>query len=88
MTARSERRSERGAMLVQVAVALLALIACGTLTVDFGALWLTRAQAQSAADAAAMAGAVALSYDASDKTDNGLAKNSARALSQANRVWG
>ncbi len=88
MRLRMLRRSESGAMLVQVAVAFLALTACSALAVDFGAFWLSRTQAQTAADAAAMAGAVALSYDSSDKTDSGLAKKSARAISQANLVWG
>ena len=48
---------ERGAVLVHVAVAMLALIAFSALAIDYGALLVSRSQAQNAADAAALAGA-------------------------------
>jgi Flp pilus assembly protein TadG len=56
-------RSERGAVLVQAAIILLVLIALTTFVVDYGVLWVARNQAQTAADAGALAGAIALSYD-------------------------
>ena len=83
------RTSERGAMLVHVAVALLGLIALSAFAADFGLFWLSRREAQNSADAAALAGAVALAYDNSvDLTPTGPASRSALALSQVNQVWG
>ena len=83
------RTSERGAMLVHVAVALLALMACSAFAIDFGVFWVSRREAQNSADAAAMAGAVALVYDDSvDTTQDGPASRSAFAVSQENEVWG
>jgi Flp pilus assembly protein TadG len=55
--------SERGGVLVQTAVALLMLIAFLAFVVDFGVLWVARAQAQNAADAGALAGATGMAYD-------------------------
>ena len=49
----------RGATLVLVAVLLLGLIAVPALVIDLGALFTARAEAQRAADAAALAGASA-----------------------------
>ena len=45
------RSSERGAILVHVAIAMLALIAVNTFVVDYGVMWVARRQAQNAADA-------------------------------------
>jgi Flp pilus assembly protein TadG len=55
--------SERGAVLVQAAIVLLVLIAFTTFVFDYGVLWVARNQAQTAADAGALAGAIALAYD-------------------------
>ena len=55
----SSRHSERGAILVQVALALLALVAFTMFVVDYGVFWVGRRQAQNAADASALAGALA-----------------------------
>ena len=41
---------ERGAVLVHVAIALVALIAFNGLVIDYGILWLARRQAQNSAD--------------------------------------
>ena len=46
-------RDERGAVLVQTGIALIGLLAMGTLSVDYGMLWVARRQAQNSADAAA-----------------------------------
>jgi len=80
--------SNRGAVLVHVAVALLVVTALSTFAVDFGLFWLSRSEAQNAADGAAMAGAVALAYDSPSTADNGPAKQSALAISQSHLVWG
>ena len=57
---------------MQVGLALIALLAFSAFVIDYGVLWVSRGQAQNAADAAALAGAVALSYDdPNDRSDAG-----------------
>src|SRR5687768_6182026 len=81
--------SERGAILVQVGVAILALTAFLLFVVDYGALWVSRNQAQNAADSGALAGAIALAFDDwDDRADSGPAKQAARAFALANDVFG
>jgi len=75
--------TDRGAVLVHTAFALLALIAFTTFVVDFGVFWLARGQAQNSADAAAMAGAVALTYDTP-----AVAQAHAQVVTQQNLVYG
>lgn len=53
------RTSHRGQVLVLVVLALVVLIGCVALAVDVGMLWGVRRKMQTAADAAAVAGAVA-----------------------------
>ena len=53
--AAARARGARGG-LVHVALAMLALIAFSALAIDYGAMWVSRGQAQNAADAAALAG--------------------------------
>jgi hypothetical protein len=55
--------SERGAVLVHVAFAFLALLAFTTFVVDWGVFWLARRQAQNAADAGALAAAMYLAWE-------------------------
>lgn len=52
--------SERGTVLVQVVVSLLALLALSSFVIDHGVMMTARAQAQNAADAGALAGARSL----------------------------
>jgi len=78
--------SERGAVLVHVAVALVGLIALTTFVVDYGIMWVGRAQAQTAADAGALSGALALAFDSG--TDFAAAKTKAQKTAQANAVFG
>jgi Flp pilus assembly protein TadG len=81
--------SERGAILVQVGVAILALTAFLMFVVDYGAMWVSRNQAQNAADAGALAGAIALAFDDwDDRADTGPAKQAARVFALANDVFG
>ena len=77
---------ERGAVLVHVAVAMLALIGFSALAIDYGAFWVSRAQAQNAADAAALAGALSLAFD--DPDDIPRAQAGAAAAGAANQVFG
>ena len=83
---RRSRRSERGAILVHVAVALAGLTAFSVLVVDLGAVWVARRQAQNVADAAAYSAAVALAYG--DPSDTSAATDSAVAIAGAHTVWG
>ena len=84
----SRAASERGAVLIQVMIATIALIAFITFVVDYGVMWVGRRQAQNAADAGAMAGAIALAFDDfSDRTDTGPAKTAARQLALTNNIW-
>jgi Flp pilus assembly protein TadG len=53
-------KSERGTVLVQVAVSLLALLALSSFVIDHGVMMTARAQSQNAADAGALAGAWSL----------------------------
>ena len=56
--------------------------------IDYGLLWVSRNQAQNAADAGALAGATALALDDfDDRTATGPAKLAARSFALANNVW-
>src|SRR5262245_46825085 len=80
---------ERGAVLVHVAFALLALLAFSVFVFDYGVMWVSRRQAQNAADSGAHAGAVALSFDGfNNRTDSGPAKLSAINTANKNAIWG
>ena len=78
--------AERGAVLIQVAVAMLGLLALTAFVFDQGVMWASRRQAQNSADAGALAGAIALAYDDPDDLD--VARDKAIAVSKANLVWG
>ena len=80
------RRHEHGAVAVHVALMLVALLAFLAFAIDFGVLFASRRQAQNAADAAALAGAISLSY--TNPNDQNLARNSAVAAAQRNSIWG
>jgi hypothetical protein len=55
-------RTERGAIIIQAAIAGFVLIGLTGFVVDYGIFWLAREQAQQAADTGAMAGALARAY--------------------------
>lgn len=77
---------ERGAILVQTAAMLIGLTALSAFIVDYGILWTSRRQVQNAADAAALAAAVSLGFDAPNDLARARA-NAAVAVSE-NLVWG
>jgi hypothetical protein len=77
--------SDRGAVLVHTALAMLALVAFTTFVADYGAFWLSRRQAQNSADAGALAGAITLLTDLSDEP---TARDAAHRLTQVNLVYG
>jgi Flp pilus assembly protein TadG len=62
------RRAERGAVAVAVAILLPVIIGLAGLVIDVGSWYLTRAQLQNAADAAALAGAQDLPNSPSSAT--------------------
>ncbi|RPH57260.1 MAG: hypothetical protein EHM89_14215, partial [Acidobacteria bacterium] len=88
---RPKRSSERGAILLHVAIAMLALIAVNTFVVDYGVMWVGRRQAQNAADAGALAGAVAMAFDPegwTDRSETGPARLAALQVARSNAIWG
>jgi Flp pilus assembly protein TadG len=81
--------SERGAILIHVAVASIVLIAFTMFVVDYGVMWVSRNQAQNAADSGALAGAVALAFDDStNRLDDGPVKQAAQQFALSNAVFG
>jgi Flp pilus assembly protein TadG len=87
-TLRTRATEERGAVMIQVGVAILVLSAFAMFIVDYGLLWVSRNQAQNSADAGALAGATALALDDfNDRTPAGPAKMAARSFAIANNVW-
>jgi len=66
---------------------MLALIAFTTFVFDYGVFYVSRRQAQTAADAGALAGAISLTYDSTDTSATGPATLAAVAVAQSNPVW-
>src|SRR5829696_3713792 len=82
-------KDESGFSLVFVGLGGMALVGASMLAIDVGMLMSARSQAQNAADAGALAGAIALAYDDwDDRTPTGPAVVHAIATSKANRVQG
>jgi hypothetical protein len=82
----SRLSSQRGAVLIHVAIALLGLLAFSAFVTDYGVMWVSRGQAQTAADAGALSGAIALAYD--NATDFTNARAKAQAIALRNLVFG
>src|SRR4051794_25130453 len=82
-------REERGAILIQVAIALLGLTAMSAFVLDYGVMWMSRRQAQNAADAGALAGAVARAFDETvdPPSTTGAVVQAATQAAAANKVW-
>jgi Flp pilus assembly protein TadG len=82
--------SEDGMALIHVGIALLVLMALSSFVLDYGVIWLSRAQAQASADAGALSGATARAFD--ETTDppaaDGAAYTSALTSAQTNLVFG
>ena len=83
--ASSRFANQRGAVLIQVAVAMLALLALGAFVFDYGVMWVSRGQAQNAADAGALSGAISLAFNS--PTDQAAARARAIAMARANNVY-
>jgi Flp pilus assembly protein TadG len=77
-------------MLLNLAVGLMVFIGMMAFVVDYGVMWVGRGQAQNAADAGALAGAVALALDTNgwtDRTVTGPARTAAHQMAQSNLIW-
>jgi Flp pilus assembly protein TadG len=82
-------RDDRGMTLVMVATGMLAFLSATALAVDVGLFMVARTESQRAADAGALAGAVALGFnDPNDRSATGPAVRNAIAAATAgdNRV--
>jgi hypothetical protein len=81
--------NDRGAMLVQVAISILTLTGFSVFVIDYGMVWVARGQAQNAADAGALSGAIALAFDEPTNTPapEGVAWSAAMTGARANTVW-
>src|SRR5262245_58602855 len=81
--------SEQGAVFVQVGISLFVLMAFNVFVLDYGMMWIGRRQAQNAADAGALAGAMARGYDdfGNPPSSSGLAALSAQQVARRNIVW-
>jgi Flp pilus assembly protein TadG len=83
--------SERGAILIHVAIGMIVMIGFLTFVVDYGVMWVGRGQAQNSADAGALAGAISMAFDANgwtDRTPTGPARTAARQMAVSNFVIG
>src|SRR5688572_2022448 len=81
------RRDESGMTFVYVATGLMTFLAASTLAIDVGMFMTARSQAQNAADAGALAGAVALAFDDyDDRSASGPAVQAAINTALANPV--
>ena len=81
---RTLRHNERGMVLVFVAVGFLGCFAVATLAIDIGMFMVARSQAQTSADAGALAAAVSLLFDNWDDRSAGV--KYLRACSREGRV--
>src|SRR5688572_13271665 len=81
------RRDERGMSFVFVGIGFMAFVAATTLAIDVGMFMTARSQAQTAADAGALAGATALVFDDfDDRSAGGPAVQSAISTALYNDV--
>src|SRR5947207_2222477 len=78
-------KSERGAMLVMVAISLVALTLFSAVVLDYGIFWTARGQAQNSADAGVLAAAEHTLVAPADLVG---ARESGRRLANANAIWG
>jgi hypothetical protein len=77
-------RDERGMTLVMVATGMIALLSAAMLAADVGMMMVARTESQNAADAGALAGAVALGFDDyEDRSETGPAVRNAIAAGTA-----
>ena len=81
MSRQSRLQSERGAIIIHVAFALMALLVFTSFVIDYGVMWVSRRQAQNVVDSAALAGALALMW-------GGSPTQAAQHFAAVNPIWG
>jgi Flp pilus assembly protein TadG len=82
-------RDERGMSFVYVGMGFMAFLSATTLAIDVGMFMTARAQTQNAADAGALAGAIALAKDDYDnRSSTGPAVQAAINTGKSNQVMG
>ena len=81
--------SEKGAVFIHVGLAIFALMGMLVYVFDFGLVWVSRGQAQNAADAGALSGALARAFDDFDDPPvaDGIADMAGRLAALSNNVW-
>ena len=83
------RRDERGMTMAFVAMGFMAFLTATTLAIDVGMFMSARSQAQTAADAGALAGAIALGFnDFDNRNVGGPAVSAAISAAQSNVMVG
>jgi len=83
------RRDERGMTMAFVAMGFMAFLTATTLAIDVGMYMSARSQAQNAADAGALAGAIAIGFnDFNNRNAGGPAVSAAISAAQANAMIG
>jgi hypothetical protein len=83
--------TDRGAVLVHVAITIIGLLTFSSFVIDYGQFWVARRQAQNAADAGAHAGAIARAYDdlsSNPSTSSGKVYDSIINTVQGSEIWG
>jgi len=83
-----ELRNQRGGTLVLYTVAMVAMIGMAALAIDLGMLRKARAEAQRAADAAALAGASAFTLDLEEAVEVDSARTRALRVADTNYMNG
>lgn len=81
MSRQPRLQNERGAIIIHVAIALIALLAFSSFVIDYGVMWVSRRQAQNVVDSAALAGALAFLY-------GGDPTQAAQHFAANNPIWG
>ena len=82
-------RDEQGMSFVYVGMGFMGFLAASTLAIDVGMFMTARAQSQNAADAGALAGAVALVQNSyTDRSSSGPAVQGAINTAQSNKIMG
>lgn len=83
------RRDERGMTFVFIGLGFMAFMAATTLAIDVGMFMTSKSQAQNAADAGALSGAIAIGFnDFNDRSATGPAVTAAISAATANSMMG
>src|SRR5207244_1942972 len=86
-TIRQSLSDERGSVVVMIAVSLFAMLALAALAIDLAYLRDTKAEAQRAADAIALAGASGFrDFPSNNQATSDSARNRALAIARWNKV--